>query len=79
MDETNIKHNYIFVGHGYIQHAGAEWTGSHCPSYHLYIVPQDNENILFIIDAIKFAYSRPIRIIVVSRDDEGEGDKFGIE
>ena len=49
----------IFVGHGHLQHAGAEWRGSHCPRYHIYLTPED----LQLPEEIVFAYAEPLEAL----------------
>ena len=49
----------IFIGHGHLQHAGAEWGGSHCPRYHIYLTPED----LQLPDAIVFAYGDALQAV----------------
>lgn len=38
MHKIIILPNLIFFGHGYIQHAGPEWSGENCLRYHIYFI-----------------------------------------
>ena len=57
MELITIPPQSIFVGHGYVQHAGAGWNGSGCLRYHMYIIP-DGSNLR---DAISYAFGRSLR------------------
>lgn len=50
MHQVEIPAYSVFVGDGYIQHAGAEWNGNPCLRLHTYLVPED----MFLPDAINF-------------------------
>lgn len=58
MDPINIPPNSVFIGHGHLQHAGAEWTGSHSLRYHIYVTPEGQH----LPDAILFAYGHSLPI-----------------
>ena len=36
MSLIQIPPNSVFIGHGFLQHAGAAWAGNHCLRYHMY-------------------------------------------
>ena len=42
----------VFIGHGYVQHAGAGWSGSHNLRYHIYLIPDGHQ----LRDTVAFAY-----------------------
>lgn len=42
----------MFVGHAFVQHAGARWNGYHALSYHTYVIPEKND----LKDVVKFTY-----------------------
>ena len=53
METITIPPTSVFVGHGYLQHAGDGYNGSHCLRYHTYLAPDG----VLIPDAIHFAYN----------------------
>ena len=57
MELITIPPQSVFVGHGYVQHAGAGWNGSGCLRYHMYII-LDGSNLR---DAISYAFGRSLR------------------
>ena len=61
MSEITIAPHSVFIGHGYLQHAGAGWRGFHALRYHIYLVPDG----LVLPDAIHFSYEWSLR-----RDNE---------
>lgn len=52
MEEVDITPFSLFVGHGYVQHAGVGWRGGYNLRYHTYIAPVKNG----LPDEIWFAY-----------------------
>jgi len=52
MEKISIPANSVFFGHGYVQHAGAEWGGNHCLRYHMYFIPEDHP----LMDDVSFAF-----------------------
>ena len=65
MDRITIPPNSLFVGHGFVQHAGAEWTGTHSLRYHIYLNPRGYQ----LKDGVAFAYTRCFK-----RTDEQSSD-----
>ena len=58
LETIEIPPYSIFIGHGWIQHSGAGWNGSHCLRYHLYFVPEGYS----LPDGIHFAYHEILSI-----------------
>ena len=56
-EKFEIPSQSIFVGHGWVQHAGSGWTGSSCLRYHLYFVPDGYK----LPDGIHFAYGKNLK------------------
>lgn len=50
MEEVEILPNSVFVGHGYVHHAGSEWSEDHCIQYYGYLNPKNHN----LADAIAF-------------------------
>ena len=40
MDQITIPPHSVFMGHGFVQHAGAGWSGYHALRYHVYLKPE---------------------------------------
>jgi len=57
LSQIQIQPNSIFIGHGYLQHAGSGWRGFHSLRYHMYIIPDD----LVLPDAIHFSFQWSFR------------------
>jgi hypothetical protein len=53
MTRIKIPRHSVFIGHGFLQHAGAEWTGTPSLRYHVYIIPEGNS----LKDTVYFAYN----------------------
>lgn len=51
--KITIMARSIFLGHGYMQHAGMEWEGEHVMKYHKYIISTSTQ----IVDAVIFTYT----------------------
>jgi hypothetical protein len=66
MTRIDIPRHSVFIGHGFLQHAGAEWTGNHSLRYHVYIIPEGNN----LKDTVYFAYTWSLK---------KEGDKSSTE
>lgn len=62
----------VFVGHGWLQNAGAVYLGHHNMHYHLYLVPQN----VSINDEISLSYRWNLQISENDRTDstEARGD-----
>lgn len=58
MTEIVIPAFSVFVGHGQIQHAGAEWKGFSSLRYHLYVVPENVNQT----DSIFYSYENSLKI-----------------
>lgn len=43
MEETTTTTNAVFIGHGYVQHAGEEWRGKYCLENHMYLILEEVE------------------------------------
>ena len=41
LSQIQIQPNSIFIGHGYLQHAGSGWCVFHSMRYHMYIISDD--------------------------------------
>ena len=52
MSLEQIPPHSIFIGHGYVQHAGAGWSGNHNLRYHIYLIPDGHK----LKNAVSFAY-----------------------
>lgn len=61
-----IPPDSVFIGHGYLQRAGAEWLGKHCLRYYVYLIPKD----LLRLDDIAFAYGSGLSIEADCEDDD---------
>lgn len=61
MDPVFLPHFRVFAGHGYLQHAGAEYVVSHNMNYHIYIHPDD----VNLQDGIVFAYGWSLYVATV--------------
>ena len=76
MEEIDIPPFSLFIGHGYLQHAGAGWRGNHSIRYHTYVVPENH----LLPDAIAFAYDWSLKAgngttpIVLTNEEEGEDE-----
>lgn len=87
MEEIMIPPLSMFIGHGYLQHAGAGWRGHHAVRYHTYVAPTSHP----LPDAISFAYdwsmsrgdgtnpleedpAKPPKVLVVDKMDDGTGN-----
>jgi len=57
MQKVEVPARSVFIGHGFVQHAGSEWTGSHCPRYHMYCSPKSQQ----ITDQVAFAFGESFR------------------
>lgn len=40
MERIIIKLHSVFIGHGFVQHASAEWSVGHKLRYHMYLIPR---------------------------------------
>lgn len=54
MELIDIPPQHIFIGYGYVQHAGAGWDGTHCLRDNIYVIPEGSD----LRDAILYAYGR---------------------
>lgn len=52
MREITITPNSVFFGHGFLQHAGAAWSGTNSIRHHIYLIPDGHP----LKDALSFAY-----------------------
>lgn len=66
MDPVVLPPYCVFVGHGYLTHAGSEFIG-HNMRYHLYLFPSD----VPLHDAIVFAFNWSVEVA-----KDGEGNRF---
>lgn len=57
----SIPENSVFVGHGFLQQAGAGWSGTPSLRYHMYLVPNHHP----LKDAVAFPYGTSYK-----REDE---------
>ena len=71
MYKITIPPRSVFVGHGYVQHAGAEWEGTHSIRYHMYFVPKGHP----LKDNVSFAYGASFKKNTDESDDSSEDDK----
>lgn len=69
MRKIKIPINYMFIGHGYLLHVGAERTGYRPLHYHLYFISQGHH----MMDAVAFTYGWGFKKEddVTSSDSEG--------
>lgn len=56
MEEVKIFSSPVFVGYGYVLHAGREWRGEHCIRHHSNLIRMNHD----LADAIAFAYGDSI-------------------
>lgn len=42
MEPVGIPPRSLFICHKYFQHAGSEWPGEHCITYHSYLIPENH-------------------------------------
>ena len=73
MSQILIRPNSIFIGHGYLQHAGSGWCGFASLRYHMYLIPDD----LLLPDAIHFAYHELFRRYNQPRNEGDHQDDPG--
>ena len=52
MHLIKIPPNSVFIAHGWLQHAGAAWSGSGNLRYHMYLIPEGHD----LRDGIAYAY-----------------------
>lgn len=66
----------VFVGHGYLQHAGAEYLGQVNLRYHVYLSPED----LDLQDSISFAYQWSLKTAndAIPEDEPAQGERVTI-
>lgn len=57
MGLIKIPAHSVFIGHGYLQHAGTAWSGSPCIRYHTYLIPQTHK----LLNSVSFAYQWSFR------------------
>jgi len=53
-ERITIPANSVFIGHGYLQHAGDEYNGSHRMRYHVYLTPEGKT----LPDAVVILFNR---------------------
>lgn len=76
MEEVLIDKHSGFVGHRYVQHAGAAWKGHHTLQHHTYVILGG----AYLKNAIKFGYGDSLKPWPKTRkpnmldldDDDGE-------
>ena len=75
MSLIQIPPNSVFIGHGFLQHAGAAWAGNHCLRYHMYLSPEGYE----LSDSVSFAYGKSLEKITgtASEDSQESSDRDG--
>jgi len=52
LEKIAIPPYSVLFGHGYVQHAGAEWSGTANLRYHMYFIPENHD----LMDDVSFAY-----------------------
>lgn len=58
LESIELPPNSVFVGHGWLQHAGAEYLGYHNMRYHLYFVPEGQR----LGDSVSYSYGWNLKI-----------------
>lgn len=56
MGVVEIQPRFVFVGHGYVQHACSEWRGEQSTCYHSYLLPESHD----LLDVVALAYEQSI-------------------
>lgn len=57
MTLITITQQSVFIGHGYVQHAGSAWQGTESNGYHMYLIPEGHK----LIYSVAFAYGWSLR------------------
>ena len=77
LKRITIPRNSVFIGHGFLQHAGAEWSGNGALRYHAYLIPDGH----VLHDAVAFAYEMSFRKQGEdsSSEEEENGDRDSLK
>ena len=67
----------MFIGHGFIQHTGAEWSGNGALRYHAYLIPDGH----VLHDAVALTYQMSFRKEGEdsSSEEEENGDRDSLK